>query len=143
MTDTRSRELRGQFAGVRRALRLSEEERVLERFLEVVTQRLHPAGGHRQRATGGPACLGGRRGLFQAALGQSGQRHFQDGRSRELAIPLTTGIQKVFRQRQELRIFPTSACPRRAVYPAGGSAHPALAGKKGARTPGGGLRRAK
>ena len=113
VTDTRSRELRGQFAGVRRALRLSEEERVLERFLEVVTQDYIPLAVIVNAQLEVLHVLGDAGGYFRLPSGKV-VNDISKMAARELAIPLTTGIQKVFRQRQELR-FSNIRLPQEGV----------------------------
>lgn len=102
VTDTRSRELRGQFASARRTLRLSEEERVLERFLDVVTQDYIPLAIIVNSQLEVLHVLGDAGGYFRLPSGKV-VNDISRMAARELAIPLTTGIQKVFRQRQELR----------------------------------------
>ncbi len=102
VTDTRSRELRGQFAGARRALRLSEEERVLERFLDAVTQDYIPLAVIVNPQLEVLHVLGDAGGYFRLPSGKV-VNDISKMAAKELAIPLTTGIQKVFRQRQELR----------------------------------------
>ena len=101
-TDTRSRDLRGQFAGARRMLRLSEEERMLERFLETITKDYIPLAVIVNAQLEVMHVLGDTGGYFRLPSGKV-VNDISKMAVRELAIPLTTGIQKVFRQRQELR----------------------------------------
>lgn len=100
-TDTRSRDLRGQFAGFRRTLRLGGEERVLERFLEAITHDYLPLAVIVNTQLEVLHVLGDASGFFRLPSGRV-VNDISKMAARELAIPLTTGIQKVFRQRQEL-----------------------------------------
>ena len=102
VTDTRMRDLRGQFAGTRRILRFNEEERVLERFLEVVAQDCFPLAVIVNAQLEVLHVLGDAGGYFKLPSGKV-VNDISKMAVQELTIPLTTGIQKVFRQRQELR----------------------------------------
>ena len=102
VTESRTRELRGQFAGARRALRVGAEERVLERFLEVIAQDYIPLAVIVNPQLEVLHVLGDAAGYFRLPSGKV-VNDISKMAVRELAIPLTTGIQKVFRQRQELR----------------------------------------
>ncbi|MBK8510301.1 MAG: chemotaxis protein CheB [Candidatus Competibacter sp.] len=102
VTDTRARDLRGQFASVRRTLRLSEEERVLERFLEAITHDYIPLALIVNEQLEVLHVLGDAGSYFRLPSGKV-VNDISKMAARELTIPLTTGIQKVFRQRQELR----------------------------------------
>ena len=102
VTDTRARDLRGQFAVARRAQRLGEEERVLERFLEVATNDYLPLTVIVNLQLEVLHVLGDASSYLKLPSGKV-VNDISKMAARELAIPLTTGIQKVFRQRQELR----------------------------------------
>ncbi|HRD49241.1 MAG: PAS domain-containing protein [Candidatus Competibacter sp.] len=110
VTDTRTRDLRGQFAGARRSLRFSEEERVLERFLEAVAQDYIPLAVIVNTQLEVLHVLGDVGDYFKLPSGKV-VNDISKMAVRELSIPLTTGIQKVFRQRQELR-FTNIRLPR-------------------------------
>jgi two-component system CheB/CheR fusion protein len=102
MTDLRSRDLRGQFVGARRTPRFSEEERMLERFLDAVARDYIPltviVNAHLEVLH----VLGDVGDYLKLPSGKV-VNDISKMAARELAIPLATGIQKVFRQRQELR----------------------------------------
>ena len=102
VTDTRARNLRGQFASVRRSVRLSEEERVLERLLEAITQAYVPLAITVNAQLEVLHVLGDAGNYFKLPSGKV-VNDISKMAARELAVPLATGIQKVFRQRQELR----------------------------------------
>jgi hypothetical protein len=95
------------------ALRLSEEERVLERFLEVVTKDYIPLAVIVNAQLEVMHVLGDTGGYFRLPSGKV-VNDISKMAVRELAIPLTTGIQKVFRQRQELR-FANIRLPQEGV----------------------------
>lgn len=102
MTDLRSRDLRGQFVGARRTPRFSEEERMLERFLDAVARDYIPltviVNAHLEVLH----VLGDVGDYLKLPSGKV-VNDISKMAAKELAIPLATGIQKVFRQRQELR----------------------------------------
>ncbi|MGB2971179.1 MAG: chemotaxis protein CheB [Candidatus Competibacter sp.] len=102
VTDTRARNLRGQFATVRRSVRLSEEERVLERLLDAITQAYIPLAITVNAQLEVLHVLGDAGNYFKLPSGKV-VNDISKMAARELAVPLATGIQKVFRQRQELR----------------------------------------
>ena len=102
VTDTRTRDLRGQFAGARRSMRFSEEERVLERFLEAIAQDYIPLAVIVNTQLEVLHVLGDVGDYFKLPSGKV-VNDISKMAVRELSIPLTTGIQKVFRQHQELR----------------------------------------
>ena len=102
VTDTRSRDLRGQFAATRRIQRIGEEERVLERFLEGATHDYLPLTVIVNLQLEVLHVLGDTSSYLKLPSGKV-VNDISKMATRELAIPLTTGIQKVFRQRQELR----------------------------------------
>ena len=104
VTDTRARDLRGQFAGARRTLRLGDEERVLERFLEAVAHDYIPVTVIVNSQLEVLHVFGDSSGYFKLPTGKM-VNDISKMAIRELAVPLTTGIQKVFRQRQELHLY--------------------------------------
>jgi len=101
VTDTRTRDLRGQFAGTRRTLRATEEERVLERFFEAVTGDYLPLSLIVNEAMEVLHVLGNPEGYLKLPTGKL-VNDISKMAARELSIPLSTGIQKAFRQRQEV-----------------------------------------
>ncbi len=101
-TDTRAREIKDRYAAARRSYRDHEDDRVLERFLEslapdylplavIVNQQLEPLH-----------ILGDTEGYFKLPAGRP-TADISRMAIKELAVPLSTGIQKVFRQGQELK----------------------------------------
>lgn len=101
ITDTRARDLRGQFATTRRALRATEEERVLERFFEAVSGDYLPLSLIVNESLEVLHVLGNPEGYFNLPSGKL-VNDISKMAARELSIPLSTGIQKAFRQRQEV-----------------------------------------
>ncbi len=101
ITDTRARDLRGQFASTRRAMRATEEERVLERFFEAVSGDYLPLSLVVNEAMEVLHVLGNPEGYFKLPTGKL-VNDISKMAARELSIPLSTGIQKAFRQRQEV-----------------------------------------
>ncbi len=110
VTDTRARDLRGQFASARRNLRLNEEERVLERFLDAIAKDYIPLAVIVNTQLEVLHVLGDVGDYFKLPSGKV-INDISKMAVRELSIPLTTGIQKVFRQRHELR-FTNIRLPR-------------------------------
>lgn len=101
ITDTRARDLRGQFASTRRALRATEEERVLERFFEAVSGDYLPLALIVNESLEVLHVLGNPEGYFKLPSGKL-VNDISKMAARELSIPLSTGIQKAFRQHQEV-----------------------------------------
>jgi two-component system CheB/CheR fusion protein len=101
-TDTRARDLRGRYAGVRRALRASEEERVLERFLDSAAPDYIPLALIVNEELEILQVVGDAAGYLKLPSGKL-LNDISRLAAKELAVPLTTGIQKVFRQHEELR----------------------------------------
>jgi two-component system CheB/CheR fusion protein len=101
-TDTRSRDLRGQFASLRRGLRVTSEERLLERFVQTLTEEMLPPCVLVNENLEILQSWGPTHEFFRLP---SGNLHTDITKMaiKELAVPLATGIQKVFKQRQEVR----------------------------------------
>ncbi|MBK7398112.1 MAG: PAS domain-containing protein [Myxococcales bacterium] len=101
--DISFRERRPRFSSSRKPLRLTEEERLLERFLETVSDDLLPLSVVVNAQQEVLHVVGHADGYFKLPSGRLvndiGQLAVKD-----LSVPLTTGIQRVFRQRQELRL---------------------------------------
>ena len=102
VTDTRSRELRNQFSGVRRSLRVSEEDRVLERFIQTVSTEYLPLSVIVNEQLEVLHTLGDPQHYFKLPSGKL-VNDISKMAIKELSVPLTTGIQKVYRQHQEVR----------------------------------------
>lgn len=102
VTDTRFHEMKGQFAVARRALRATDEERVMERFIEVASLDYIPLALVVNEQLEVQHIFGDAAGYFRLPSGKV-VNDISKMAVKELAIPLTTGIQKVLRQNQELR----------------------------------------
>lgn len=102
VTDTRARELRDRFASARRYYRGHEEDRTLERFLESLSPDYIPLAIIVNEAMEPLHILGDTEGYFKLPAGRP-TADISRMAAKELSIPLSTGIQKVFRQGQELK----------------------------------------
>lgn len=102
VTDTRSRELRSQFSGIRRTIRASEEERILERFIQTVSPDYLPLTVIVNEQLEVLHTMGDPQFFFKLPSGKL-VNDISKMAVRELSVPITTGIQKVFRQNQEVR----------------------------------------
>ncbi len=102
VTDTRFHEMKGQFAVARRALRTTDEERIMERFIDVACQDYIPLALVVNEQLEVQHIFGDASGYFRLPSGKV-VNDISKMAAKELAIPLTTGIQKVLRQNQELR----------------------------------------
>ncbi len=103
VTDTRSRGIREQYAGLRRGLRASEEERVLERFLQSVAKEYLPISMIVNEHMEVIHTVGDPNQYFKLPTGKL-VNDVSKMAIKELSVPLSTGIQKVFRTNQEVRI---------------------------------------
>ncbi len=101
-TDTRSRELKDRMVGVRRAIRSVEDENVLERYLEIITEHFIPLAVIVNENMEVLQIMGETEGYFKLPSGKL-VNDISKMAVKKLAIPLTTGISKSFRQRQEVR----------------------------------------
>lgn len=102
VTDTRFHEMKGQFTVARRTLRATDEERVMERFIETVSTDYIPLALVVNEQLEVQHIFGDAAGYFKLPSGKV-VNDISKMAVKELAIPLATGIQKVFRQNQELR----------------------------------------
>jgi len=102
VTDTRSREMRNQYSGVRRTLRASEEDRVLERFIQTVSVEYLPLSLIVNEQFEVLHTLGDPQNYFKLPSGKL-VNDVSKMAIKELSVPITTGIQKVYRQHQEVR----------------------------------------
>ncbi|NLJ46959.1 MAG: PAS domain-containing protein [Treponema sp.] len=102
VTDTRAREIRDRFASARRYYRSHEEDRTLERFLESITPDYVPLAIIVNELMEPLHILGDTNGFFRLPSGRP-TADITRMAVKELSIPLSTGIQKVFRQGQELK----------------------------------------
>jgi two-component system, chemotaxis family, CheB/CheR fusion protein len=103
VTDTHLRDSRGSFATHSRRTRpFGDEERVLERFLDAVAQDYITLAVIVNPQMEILHVFGDASDYFKLPSGKV-VNDISKMATRELAIPLTTGIQKAFRQSQELR----------------------------------------
>ncbi len=102
VSDTRFHEMKGQFAIARRAVRATEEERVMERFIEAASVDYIPLALVVNEQLEVQHIFGDATGYLKLPSGKV-VNDISKMAVKELAIPLATGIQKVFRQHQELR----------------------------------------
>ncbi|MBL0262946.1 MAG: PAS domain S-box protein, partial [Leptospiraceae bacterium] len=101
-TDTRMREMKNQATGTRRFLRSSEDERVLERFFQTVSKDYLPLSVIVNEQMEVIHTLGDPQDYFKVPSGKL-TNDISKMAIKELSVPITTGIQKVFRQHQEVR----------------------------------------
>ncbi|MEI6209406.1 MAG: chemotaxis protein CheB [Desulfuromonadales bacterium] len=102
VTDTRYRELKGHFSTVRRSLRANEEERHLERFLNAAVGDYLPLSFLVNEHLEVLQIIGDADGYLKLPSGKV-VNDISKMAIKEISIPLATGIQKVFREHQELR----------------------------------------
>jgi two-component system CheB/CheR fusion protein len=102
-TDTRARSIREQYAGVRRGLRATEEERVLERFFQTIAEEYLPLSLIVNEHMEVLHTIGDPNQYLKVPSGKL-VNDISRMAIKELSVPLSTGIQKVFRTHQEIRI---------------------------------------
>jgi two-component system CheB/CheR fusion protein len=102
VTDTRSREVRNQFSSVRRNLRVTEEERILDRFIQTVSSEYLPLSVIVNESLEVLHTMGDPQHYFKVPTGKL-VNDISKMAIKELSVPITTGIQKVFRQHTEVR----------------------------------------
>jgi len=101
-TDTRARTLHGRATALRRSLRPTDEERVLERFVQALAPDLVPLALIVNDQMELLHVVGDTEGYFRLPSGRQ-VNDITRMAVRELGIPLTTGIQKALRQGKELQ----------------------------------------
>jgi len=101
-TDTRARELKDHYSAIRRSYRQHEEDHVLERFFDALSSDYLPLAVIVNEQMEPLHILGDTEGYFKVPTGKP-TNDLMKMAVKELAIPLSTGIQKVFRQKQELK----------------------------------------
>jgi two-component system CheB/CheR fusion protein len=102
MADARSRDLKEPGIGIRRTVRNPEEGYVIERYLETVTQHFIPLAVIVNEQMEVLHIMGDTEGYFKLPTGKL-VNDISKMAVKKLAVPLTTGIAKVFRQHQEVR----------------------------------------
>lgn len=101
-TDTRARELHGHYANMRRDER-NVEDSILERFLDAASKDILPTAAIVDDQLELLHIIGNSEGYFRLPVGRP-TLEIDKVAVRELAIPLSTGVQKVFRERREIRL---------------------------------------
>jgi two-component system CheB/CheR fusion protein len=101
VTDTRARGIKGQLAATRRALKHTEEERLLERFLDAASDHL-PLSLLVNEQMEVLQIIGDSEGFLRLPSGRM-VNDISKMAVKEIAIPLGTGIQKAFRENAEVR----------------------------------------
>lgn len=101
-TDTRYRETRDRFANVRRSIKGHDEESVLNRFVEAAAGKYFPLAVIVNEQLEVLHILGDPAGFFKLPAGKI-TNDITRMAAREISIPISTGIQKVFRENKELR----------------------------------------
>jgi PAS domain-containing protein len=96
------RELSGNFGTARRPLRANEEERLLDRFMAAATGDYLPLSLIVNEHMEVVQIIGDADGYLKFPSGKM-VNDISKMAAKEFSIPLVTGIQKVFRQNQELR----------------------------------------
>ncbi|AGW14183.1 chemotaxis protein CheB [Megalodesulfovibrio gigas] len=91
-----------KFTGLRRALKASDDERILERLLETLAGDYVPLAVVANEQLEVLHVLGDSSGFFKLPSGRT-VNDISKMATKELAIPLSTGIQKVLRTGKELR----------------------------------------
>ncbi|MBN2875353.1 MAG: hypothetical protein JXM71_09695, partial [Spirochaetales bacterium] len=101
-TDTRAREIKDYYGSVRRSFRAHEDDRIIERFVQSLASDYLPLAIIVNADMQPLHILGDTEGYFKVPAGRP-TNDISKMAVKELAIPLATGIQKVFRQGQELK----------------------------------------
>lgn len=102
VTDTRARGMKDHYAAARRSFRANDNERVLERFLESLADDFLPLSVIVNEQMEPLHILGETEGFFKVPAGRP-TNDITRMAVKELSIPLSTGVQKVFRQGKELK----------------------------------------
>jgi two-component system CheB/CheR fusion protein len=101
-TDTRFRVIRDTSAGIRRAIHTADEERILERFIETVSGDLFPLTFVVNEQMEVLHIMGETEGFVKLSSGKV-SHDITRMISKDIAIPVSTGIQKVIRNNKEVR----------------------------------------
>lgn len=101
-TDTRARELKDRYSLIRRSFRTHDDDHLLERFLQSLSGDYLPLSVIINEQMEALHIIGDTEGYFKIPTGKP-TSDISKMAVKELAIPLSTGIQKVFRQGKELR----------------------------------------
>jgi two-component system, chemotaxis family, CheB/CheR fusion protein len=101
-TDSRARELHGHYAHMRRDYQ-NAEDNILERFVDAVSRDILPTAAIVDDRLELLHIIGNTEGYFRLPVGRP-TLEIDKVAVRELAIPLSTGVQKVLRERRKLRL---------------------------------------
>jgi two-component system CheB/CheR fusion protein len=101
-TDTRSRDVKDRMIGIRRTIRTGDEDSIYERFLEIITDQFVPLAVIVNEQMEVLHIIGDTTGYLKLPSGRL-VYDLSKMAEKKLAIPLTTGISKAFRQNQEVR----------------------------------------
>ncbi|MBV5315946.1 MAG: PAS domain-containing protein [Prolixibacteraceae bacterium] len=101
VTDTRSRDIRNQYSGVKRNLKAAEDERVLDRFVQTVSSEYLPLSLIVNEQLEVIHTMGDPQNYFKVPSGKL-VNDISKMAIKDLSVPLTTGIQKVFRQKKQV-----------------------------------------
>jgi two-component system CheB/CheR fusion protein len=102
VTDTRSREIRNQYSSVRRNLKAMEDEKILDRFIQTVSGEFIPLSIIVNEQFEVLHTMGDPQHYFKIPSGKR-TNDITKMAIKELSAPITTGIQKVYRQHKEVR----------------------------------------
>lgn len=102
VTDTRARGMKDHYTSLRRAYRQHDDDRILERLFESLSGDYLPLVVIVNELLEAVHILGNTEGFFKIPAGKP-TIEIAKLAVKELSIPLLTGIQKVFRQNQEMR----------------------------------------
>jgi two-component system CheB/CheR fusion protein len=102
ITDTRYRQMKGQFSAVKRLLGTSDDEHLVERFLQAAIEDFLPLALIVNEQLELLRIVGDADGYLKLPSGYL-VNDITKMAIKEISIPLTTGVQKAFRQNQEQR----------------------------------------
>ena len=101
VSDTRVQEVKGQFAAARKALHSGDPDRVLERFLDAISEHYIPLALIVSEQMEVLHIIGDSTGYLRLPPGKP-TLNVTKMAAKQLSIPLSTGIQKVFRQGKDV-----------------------------------------
>ena len=102
-TDSKNRELRNQISSARRTMRMTDDEHVLDRFVQTITNEYIPLTLIVNEQMEILHTLGDAQYILKLPAGKM-VNDISKMAIKELSIPLVTGVQKVFRNRLEVRM---------------------------------------
>ncbi len=102
VTDTRSRTLKESYSNARFASRIASEDKLLERFIETISGDILPLTIVVNEHLEVQHIIGDTEGYFKLPAGKI-SNDITKMASKDLAIPISTGIQKVLKEKKEVR----------------------------------------